>query len=493
MPRQADRAGCGVIMRALFVLRDIRMCERLGIMYLSAAAKAAGHETDIIATDKESIDRKMQSYRPDVLAYSIHTGEHKHAIAFNRKLKEKYNFFAVFGGPHATYFPEMISEDGVDAVCIGEAEEAFAELLDKMEKKKPITKTRNFWFKGKNGVIIKNPVRGLERNLDGIPFPDRELVYNYDVSLRDEGEKRIMVGRGCPYRCTYCFNRQMGRLYGPEWGKVRRRSVGNVIAEVKEIRSKYPLEFVRIIDDTFVMCSHEWLDEFADRWKREVGLPFMCNVRANLLDAGKVDALKRAGCMSVFLAVETADDHVRNNILKRGMSKDQIENACSLLRNAGIKYGIFNILALPVEHPYKTDLETLYYNIRLRPAMAWSSLLTPYPKTELGEYCVEHGFFDGDYDKIRANYKIESVLRFKDPTELVKCQNMQKLFGVTVEFPWLLPVTKQLVKLPPNKLFMYVLMGWYGYTSKFRMSRVRVTPGKLVKWAFALRKHVRDY
>ena len=219
----------------------------------------------------------------------------------------------------------------------------------------------------------------------------------------------------------------------------------------------------------------------------------MCNVRVNLLTPAMVDALKRAGCMSVFLAVETANDDVRNRILKRGMTKEQIENACGLLRKAGIKYGIFNILALPVEHPYKIDLETLYYNIKLGPAMAWSSLLTPYPRTELGEYCVQNGYFDGDYERIRSNYKIESVLVFKDPRELRKCQNLQKLFGITVEFPWLLPITKQMVKLPPNKLFMYILMGWYGYTSKVRMSSVKVTPLRLVKWAFMLRKHVKDY
>ena len=189
-------------MKVLFVLRDIRMCERMGIMYLSAVAKQHGHKTDIIATDIENIDLKMQSYKPDILAYSIHTGEHKHAISFNLGLKKKYKFFAVFGGPHATYFPEMIEEEGVDAVCIGEAEEAFAELLDKMQKGRLINKIRNFWIKERGGKITKNPTRDLECNLDKIPFPDRDLIYSYDKTLREEGDKRIMVGRGCPYNCT---------------------------------------------------------------------------------------------------------------------------------------------------------------------------------------------------------------------------------------------------------------------------------------------------
>jgi hypothetical protein len=77
--------------------------------------------------------------------------------------------------------------------------------------------------------------------------------------------------------------------------------------------------------------------------------------------------------------------------------------------------------------------------------------------------------------------------------ELRKCQNLQKLFGIAVEFPLIVPVVKQLVKLPPNKIFMYILMGWYGYVSKVRMSSVKVTPVRLVKWALILRKHAKDY
>jgi len=480
-------------MKVLFVMHDLLMIERLGIMYLAAVAKKEGHEVELLATERDDIHKKMKSYRPDVLAYSIHTGEHKFAIKLNKELKEKYNFVSIFGGPHATYFPEMIEEEGVDAICVGEGEQAFKEFLDNIQKKRSIKNVKNLWIKDSRGKIIKNPVRELEHDLDNIIFPDREMLYNYDVSLKEEGEKRIMIGRGCPYRCTYCFNRQMSKIYGREWGMVRKRSVNNVIAEVQNLKNNYSVEFIRIVDDTFIMCTQEWIDEFAEQWREKINIPFMCNIRANLVTPEKINALKRAGCISVFLAVETANDHVRNQILKRGMSKKQIEDACRLLREAGIKYGIFNILALPVENPYKIDLETLYFNMKLKPTTAWSSLLTPYPRTELGEYSEENGYFDGNYDNIRSNYKISSVLTFKNPSEKKKSENLQKLFGVAVSFPWLAPLVKQLVKLPPNKLFMYILMGWHGYMMKTRMSSERVTISRLLKWTFALKKHVKDY
>ncbi|MBU0530805.1 MAG: B12-binding domain-containing radical SAM protein [Nanoarchaeota archaeon] len=480
-------------MRVLFVLKDIKMAERLGIMYLSSVAKKLGHKTDIIATDIDDIHKKMKSFKPHILAYSLHTGEHKNIIESNRRLKEKYKFLSIFGGPHPTFFPEMIKNKGVDVICIGEAEEAFEDVLSNLEKGKSITKIKNLWVKDKRGKITNNPVRPLNKNLDSIPFPDRDLIYNYDKSLAEDGEKRIISGRGCPFRCTYCFNKQMGEIYGSSWGMVRKRSVDNIIEEILEIKKKYPLEFVKFSDDTFIMCSIEWIKELAEKFPKKIGVPFFCNVRANLVSSEVVGYLKKAGCMSVFLAIEAANDEVRNGIMKRNMSKKQINETCRLLRDAGIKYGFYNILGLPVENQLEIDMETLRYNIALRPAMAWSSLLVPYPRTELGEYCVRHGYFDGDYDKIRANNKIESCLKFKSKKEKRMVENLQKLFGITVEFPFLMPLTKQLIKIPPNKLFMYILMGWYGYALKVRMSSVKITPSRLVKWVSVLRKHTRDY
>jgi len=480
-------------MKTLFVLRDIKMTERLGIMYLSAVAKNKGHDVDMIATDLEDIDKKMKSYKPDVLAYSVHTGEHKDVIKFNNELKKKYKFISIFGGPHPTFFPEMIEEDGVDVICLGEGEDAFEDFLDALKKKKPFNNIKNLWVKDAKGHVTKNPVRPLNGDLDSIPMPDREMIYTYDESLFEEGEKRIISGRGCPFRCTYCFNKHMSDLYGPSWGKVRKRSIDNIIAEVLEIKKKFPLEFIKFSDDTFIMCDIEWLKELAEKFPKKVGIPFFCNIRANLVTPQVVDYLKKAGCMSVFLAIEAADDEVRNGIMKRNMSKEQINETCRLLRKAGIKYGFYNILGLPVENKLEIDMDTLRYNIKLRPAMAWSSLLVPYPRTELGDYCVVHGYFDGNYDNIRANNKIESVLKFKDKREKRMVENLQKLFGVTVAFPWMLPLTKQLIKLPPNRVFMYALMGWYGYALKIRMSTVKLTPGRLVKWVGVVRKHTKDY
>ena len=465
------------------------MCEQLGIMYISSILRKHGHSTDIVQTDLEDYIKKINEFRPDVLAYSSTTGEHRHLININKEIKRKYRYlFSVFGGPHPTFFPEMINEDGVDAIIIGEGEYTIIELIEALDKKTNYTNISGCWIK-KDKHIYKNTARPLVDDLDLIPIPDREIMYDHDNNLKEFGEKRILIGRGCPFKCTYCFNNNFSKIYGHDWNKVRKRSVDNVIEEVREIKRKNIIEFIRIVDDTFIMGRKEWLEEFSIKFKNEVNIPFFCNVRANLVTPKIAKLLKNAGCFSVFLAVETGDEEIRNTVLKRNMSDKDLFDACSNLRKEKIKYGFYNILCLPVDNAYEVDLKTLRLNIELKPDMAWSSIFTPFPKTEMGQYSIEHQFFDGNFDSIDANPKIRSVLDFNSKKEKRKVENLHKLFGITVAFPFLLPLTKLLIRLPQNRIYNIINMGWYGWVLKVRMSTVKVTVPRLFKWAQVALKH----
>ncbi len=460
-------------MKVLFLIRDIQMFEREGIAVLSAVLKQAGHQTDLIQTDFEDIDKKMLGYKPNILAYSVTTGEHKHMIELNKKLKKKYDFISIFGGCHPTFFPDMIKEEGVDAVCIGEGEYAIRELADAIEKKNPFEKIQNLWVK-KDGEIIKNPCRPLIQNLDELPLPDSDIVYKKDKTLREHGEKRIMISRGCPFLCTYCYNHKFFELYGTNWGRVRRPSVDYVIKRVLDLKKKYKVEFIRICDDNFIACSKEWFEEFSRRWKKEVGIPFLCDVRPNLVTPFFADKLKEAGCYAAFMAIEAADSEVRNKLLKRYMEEKAIADAYKLLKEKKIKLGYYNLLGLPIKDALKKDLMTLKMNIKYKPTMAWSSLFTPYPQTELANYAIKEGYFHGDYDKIPANNKIHSCLTFSSEYEKRQIENLHKFFGITVQYPFILPLVRILIKLPQNSLYSLVMYGYYGLILKFKMSTAKI-------------------
>ncbi len=256
-------------MKVLFIYK-YEYIEPLGILSLSAYLKKKGHKIYFIDL-KFSRDyyEEIKKIMPDVIAYSITTGKHNFYKKLNIKLKKRFNFFAVFGGPHCTFFPEFIKEDGVDAISKGEGEFAFAELLDKFEKNEDIRFIKNVDIKI-NGVIYQNEVRNLIPDLDILPYPDRELINRYK-HYRKMHRRYILTGRGCPYNCAYCFNHSYNRLYAGKGNIIRKRSVDNVIKELKEIKEGYKLRRFQFVDDTFIL-NRKWTLDFCKRYKEEIKL-----------------------------------------------------------------------------------------------------------------------------------------------------------------------------------------------------------------------------
>ena len=107
-------------MKVLFILKSF-IIEPLGIMYLSAAVKAAGHKTDLVRISND-LEKKLDEFNPDIVAYSVMTGDQYLYLNLNQSLKRTHQFLSVFGGPHPTFFPEKIKEDGINIVCRGEGE-----------------------------------------------------------------------------------------------------------------------------------------------------------------------------------------------------------------------------------------------------------------------------------------------------------------------------------------------------------------------------------
>ena len=146
-------------MRIQFLLKNTGMYERLGIMTLSSILKQNGHEVKLLLTEElgeKKIVENVKISKPHVLAYSIMTGEHSYHIELNRMVRSHYNnALSVFGGPHPTYNPEMINMDYVDAICRGEGEIYFLQLIEKLERGEDFYDTQNFWFKKKDGSELE--------------------------------------------------------------------------------------------------------------------------------------------------------------------------------------------------------------------------------------------------------------------------------------------------------------------------------------------------
>jgi anaerobic magnesium-protoporphyrin IX monomethyl ester cyclase len=192
--------------------------------------------------------------------------------------------------------------------------------------------------------------------------------------------------------------------------------------------------------------------------------------------------LSRAGVGTVSMGVEAANDEMRNNILKRHMSREQIVQAGHLLRDADIHVTATNILGLPGSR-LEDDLDTMRLNAEARISFAHAFLFQPYPGTELGAYAQEHEFMVGNFDDISSIAWERSIMVFEDPGEKGQVEHLQRWFAIGAEFPWMEPVIRQLIKLPHNKVvdtaYWWIHKVFKGWMISRRIHPTKFSPKKL--------------
>lgn len=412
--------------------------EWLGVMYLSALLKKHDFTVKVCPTDLDQVRDEVENGPPTVLAYSTPSLVAAQYLEFNRQIRKvlKRKVWSVFGGPHPTYYPEMIEDESVDAICRGEGEEATLEFMTLLRDGKSPVDCRNWHVKDEKGNIHRNPLRPLMENLDDLPFPDRTLFQPPHYMPFS-----FMAGRGCPFGCTYCFNRAYNKLYGLKKPTLRRRSVDSVVAELDDLKTSGRAFAFQSVDDIFCFPPIAWLEEFAEKYTARVGLPLGGNVRANLVTQDVAHVMKKSGFFAVAMGVECGNEDIRKNILKRHMSNEMIINAGSMLRKAGIRVSTYNLLGLP-GGSFETDLETLKLNLAFRPIHGIAFILGAYKGTEIYDIAQSMGMLCEDFvnemkDSSREMYGWHPHLKFKNEREALRVENLHKLFGLTIGFPFL--------------------------------------------------------
>jgi radical SAM superfamily enzyme YgiQ (UPF0313 family) len=354
-----------------------------GVYALSSALRRAGAETRYLADRNQArLARRVAAARPDLVCYSTMSGEMPDYVAFDRRLRESWSGVSLIGGPGPTYSAQMLRGTTIQAYCVGEGEHAIVDFL-----RSGFRPSRNIVSCGGEDAGPYHPLV----NLDDLPFPDREIVYREDSLRRGMSSKQFSSGRGCPYRCSYCYNHAFRRKFGGCGPVIRKKSVAYLLDEIDEVRGRYPLRLVAFNEDTFIL-DRRWFFTFAEAYPGRIGLPYTCNIRANLVDEEVVRALKESGCAGVNWSIESGDERIRNEVLKRGMSEEQILRTGELLNRHRLPHRVGNVIGIPGES-FGQMLATVRLNSRVRPVLALGSIFAPYPGLELTETAVQQGLY----------------------------------------------------------------------------------------------------
>lgn len=436
-------------MKILFIFKNESFMVPIGLCAISAVARQEGYEVYLSEMNSEEPLERIAKLKPDVVAYSSASGEAKHYIRLNQRLKERFpDVFTIMGGPHPTFYPELVRETTLDAICVGEGEEAFADVLRSLSSGNTVSGIPNIFAQTDASFTVRN----LVEDLDSLPFPDYSLLYN-STEMGKYPLKSFMASRGCPYNCTYCFNSAWRKIYSGHGKVVRQHSIDYVIEDIQKVKERWPLSNVKFQDDVFTFRADDWLEEFSRKYKQHIGLPFFINTRCDLLTEDMVKLLKYAGCHTVSMSIESGNPQIRSEMLKRRMSDDQIITTHQLCE----KYGIYTytncILGLPGT-TIAEDIQSL--DLCLKSGVTWAEfpIFYPYPGTELGDRAINLGMYTPDYDKMHTSCLSVSPLNCFTEKEKNIQRNLGILASVAVVLPWLRnPIINHFIYWRPNRLF----------------------------------------
>jgi radical SAM superfamily enzyme YgiQ (UPF0313 family) len=460
-------------MKVLFIQNN-GIQESIGVANLSGILKANGHETDLLlVSHTPDLIGAIRAYDPGLIAFSALTGVHHSIQRLALQVKQHFHIPIIVGGPHPTYSPEMIDQPGIDIICRGEGEDAMLELADAMEHDRDVTGIRNLHIKTRSGVVHKNPIRAAVP-LDELPFPDRELYYKYKF-LRDMPMKRFIASMGCPYPCTFCHEPVIRQLYRQDTKSdyLRRKSVRRAVDEIKYIAERYPLRHVHFSDDLFfIRNSYKWLEEFAEIYPKEVGIPWNCNIRYDSVREHSADLLEKAMCYGAAVGLESGNQEIREKVIRKQSKNEHIVEGARLLRAKGIKVLTTNMVGLPGE-TLDNALETVELNMVLKSNYVRANTFLLFPGLPLVEYAKQNGYLDKDFD-IEKHVAEATEINIKTPYDK-EFRNVAALFWLLVKFtPAWIPFFKKVVSLPDNILFR--IIGSFNMVQELLFYRVRPIP-----------------
>jgi len=238
-----------------------------------------------------------------------------------------------------------------------------------------------------------------------------------------------MLNWGCPYKCTYCINHVYHCLYDNKY-YVKRYSVERITSELKFLKRRHGLQFIKFHDEDFLMRPTSNLRDLCRAYREEVNLPFVIETNPKTVTQEKVKILKEMNCVGVSMAIETGDTYLRRKILKRVDSQNDIYNAFKLFKDTGIRTSCFLMLGIPFE-----TRETFNKTIEIvrKADVQYPNIFFFYPfeGTALRQIAIENGFFDPS-DEAKKIYRREiPALTFQSLTqeELIGMRNVFILYA----------------------------------------------------------------
>ncbi|MCD4783176.1 MAG: B12-binding domain-containing radical SAM protein [Candidatus Eremiobacteraeota bacterium] len=378
----------------IFNGKDIYLFPPLGIMYLSSAIKKhSNHEVFLFdaqpfnMTAEEVADAACAG-NPDVVGVTVQTHNLVDVTSVISRVRHKLpKAHIIIGGAHSWNFPDQaISIPEVDSVARGDAEETLPEWLDALSNNSDLDKVAGIYYKDEKGEIHKNPERPIRKNLDVLPFPDRDSLPGdayYTPGMKAANTTTMITSRGCPYRCNFCNTYQRYSV----------RSAKSIVDEMEYCRDKYGIEEIHFIDDLFNRTSERVTEISREILGRGIKMRWGFKATCRESTPEMVKLAKEAGCTKIHYGVETGTNEGLES-LNKNLTIEEIKEVFKFTKDIGLTAVAYMMIGIPYEKNKEDIMNTVRFIRDLDPDYVVYALLSPYPDTKLFKKGAELGLYD---------------------------------------------------------------------------------------------------
>jgi anaerobic magnesium-protoporphyrin IX monomethyl ester cyclase len=363
----------------------------LGLCYL--AGTLASEDVDVKILDlnnktytEETIRGIVQDFQPRIIGFSVKTATAKSAARVAGRLKQFFSeAFYLAGGPHVTLCAnEYLRENKIfDFGIVGDGETPLLELARVITKKlTDYERIKGLCFYKNNVLVCSEPyVNGA---IGRLAFPRFESILNFDFQ---DFRYPLLTSRGCPYGCIFCC---VGSISGKKW---RPREPEEVVRELEDAVWKYQITSFEIMDDNFTLDIARAKSICRLLINKKLALEWWCHngVRADKLDPELIGLMKKAGCQSIAIGIESGDPAVFNAVNK-GEELADIVKAVRMIKKAGLRCVGYFIVGLPGDSIDSTR-QTVKFQRNLQLFGQAYNIAIPYPGTKMAEHVRKHGKF----------------------------------------------------------------------------------------------------
>jgi len=424
-----------------------------------AVLRSHGYKCGILFEDVEKggLVKKVNKLNPTMVGsytdtFSLFNKDMSQNLAILEKIKkERPETITFLSGIHSTIYRDILKKyPFLDIAFLGDIETSISCVLERLSKHgNDLRNIRGINYRNGNECFYNGPAPLTD--LNKLPFPDIDSFYKHKGAFRHG--YRINVARGCPNRCTFCFQHKYSESTNANDSIMPRYyPVKFLIDVMMYLKSKD--KTINLFYFTYVTFTHskKFLREFLPKYKKLIKIPYVCATRYDKVDEEVADLLKESGCSKVSLAIESGVSRLRNDVLKKNLSDEDIYKGAKILKKKGLRLGCGILVGFP-EEKIDDALASLEMAVKIKADFLSISLFKPIPNLDLTNLAYVNNYLH-DTDEVKEFDWERSQLNIKDKHQF---ENVNFLSHLYLLFPNK-TLFRIIIKLPNNRFFFLLKM-----------------------------------